>query len=447
MSTHTGAKVKPIEIKSGETLSDTPQRGRLARFLIALFKLALPLAALAAGYMVFDYLRASKPTVAQHPPREQVWTVSTVPVERLDYQPMLRLYGQTVAGRKVELRSLVAGEIVAVSDNLREGAPVQAGEVLLEIDQFDYQGALEEARANLAEAEAKLGESAARIASERDALARASEQLELARRDLERARELRGRGTLSERAVDDRVLVVSQREQAVEQRTNNLRIEEAREQQQRAANARLEWRVRQAERNLADTKLTAPFDAYVQGVAAQVGRTLNANDVIATLLDRTWIEVRFSLSDQQFGRILEGDGDIVGRPVSVNWRIGSEPVTYAGTIERIAPQIASESGGVDVYARLRGNSHLAALRSGAFVEVEIPDRVYRGVARLPDTAIYGTDRIYVIKDGRLAARQVDVVGYDGADVLVRGELTDGERVIVSRISEAGEGLLVEEVGQ
>jgi RND family efflux transporter MFP subunit len=360
---------------------------------------------------------------------------------------MLRLYGQTVAGRKVELRSLVAGEIVAVSDNLREGAPVQAGEVLLEIDQFDYQGALEEARANLAEAEAKLGESAARIASERDALARASEQLELARRDLERARELRGRGTLSERAVDDRVLVVSQREQAVEQRTNNLRIEEAREQQQRAANARLEWRVRQAERNLADTKLTAPFDAYVQGVAAQVGRTLNANDVIATLLDRTWIEVRFSLSDQQFGRILEGDGDIVGRPVSVNWRIGSEPVTYAGTIERIAPQIASESGGVDVYARLRGNSHLAALRSGAFVEVEIPDRVYRGVARLPDTAIYGTDRIYVINDGRLAARQVDVVGYDGADVLVRGELTDGERVIVSRISEAGEGLLVEEVGQ
>jgi multidrug efflux system membrane fusion protein len=62
---------------------------------------------------------------------------------------------------------------------------------------FDYEGAVTEARANLAEAQAALVENEGRVALEKANLVRAGEQLEFAQRDLERAEELLGRGAIN----------------------------------------------------------------------------------------------------------------------------------------------------------------------------------------------------------------------------------------------------------
>jgi multidrug efflux pump subunit AcrA (membrane-fusion protein) len=113
---------------------------------------------------------------------------------------------------------------------------------------------------------------------------------------------------------------------------------------------------------------------------------------------------------------------------------------------RVAPEIAAQRGGVDVYARIDTSVQDAHLRPGAFVEVLLDDRTYPNVMRVPATAVYGTDRLYVIDNGRLSGRTIEVVGYDGADVLVRGQLDSGEKIVTTRITEAGDGLKVNEQG-
>ena len=138
---------------------------------------------------------------------------------------------------------------------------------------------------------------------------RALEQLAFAERDLDRASQLRESGAVTERTVDERSLIVSQRKQAVEQRRNALAVERARVEQQQAAIERLEWRLAQAEKNLSDTVLKAPFDAVVREENAAVGRLVNVNDVIAALYDRNALEVRLTLSDNQYGRILSDTRD------------------------------------------------------------------------------------------------------------------------------------------
>ena len=291
-------------------------------------------------------------------------------------RPDLILYGETIAGRRLELRSLVTGEVIRVSDALREGASVDQGDLLFEIDPFFLQGAVEEARANLLESTARLAEIEARIASETDALSRAKEQLGLATRDLERAKELQKRGSLSEKSVDDRALIVSQREQSVEQRQNNLRIEAARADQQRAVITRLTWRLNKAQRDLENTKIRAPFDAYVRAVGVEIGRTVSANDVVATLLDRNWLEVKVTLSDQQYGRIAQRGSNFSGRIVKIRWRVGANVVEFDGTVERVAAEIDSRSGGVEVYARIDLKETGSLLRAGAFVEIIAEDVEY-----------------------------------------------------------------------
>ena len=140
---------------------------------------------------------------------------------------------------------------------------------------------------------------------------------------------------------------------------------------------------------------------------------------------------------------------MIGRPVTVVWQAGDAPRSFAATVERVTAEIDAARGGIEVFARISDDAlRSAALlpRPGAFVEVSIEDKAYRDAARIPATAIYGTDTVYVVVDERLAPRRVAVIGRAGSDLLVRGELVEGERVVVTRITEAGEGLKVREQG-
>ncbi len=407
-------------------------------------KALAPVFVLALGVAAFAGLKATKPDVPQRPVREQVWPINAVQAEFSDFQPRIRLYGNTISGRRVELRALVSGEIEAAGAGLKNGGVVAKGDVLLRIDPFQYRGALDEAEAKLAEARAKYREIEATIASERDALKRSKEQLVIARRDLERAVPLVKRGAVSKKVADDRRMIVSEREQALELRGNNLDVQQARADQQRAIIAQLDWKLRQAKRNLDDTVLKAPFDAYVSAVSAEVGRIVSANDQVATLLDRDWVEVRFTLTNAQYGRIVSQQSDVVGRAVEILWQIGDKPVRYQATIERVAAEISAERGGVDVFARIRDPRKPVPIRPGAFVEVTLTDRLYSGVVRLPQTALYGGDTVFVVEQGRLQARKVELVGAAGTDVLVRGGLASGDHVMTTRLSKAEAGLRVQE---
>lgn len=413
--------------------------------LKALLQTALAFAILFGAFKGMNQLIATRPDVPKRPVQEKSYAVETTTVQQGDYAPLISVYGQTQAGREVDLRALVGGEIVEVHPDLKAGGKVERGDTLVVIDRFDYEGAVTEARANLAEAQAALVENEGRVALEKANLVRAGEQLEFAQRDLERAEELLGRGAITERTVDDRKLIVSQRQQSVERSENTLALEEAKVIQQNATVDRLEWRLENAQRQLENTVLTAPFDAIVRSSAAEPGRLISVNDAIVSLYDSSEFEVRLTLSDNQYGRLLADSGTVVGRPVDVIWNLGDQPVTYPATVTRIGADVVSDRGGVDLIARIDASGAAVPLRPGAFVEVAVPDRTFANSFRIPETAYYGQGTVYVVEDNRLQARSVNALAIDDGFILVRGDLNSGETLLVTRIPEAGEGLLVSDV--
>ena len=82
------------------------------------------------------------------------------------------------------------------------------------------------------------------------------------------------------------------------------------------------------------------------------------------------------------------------------------------------------------------------MRPGAFVEVHVPDRLYRDVVRLPESALYDGDTVYAVVDGRLEPRRVEVVVRIGTQVLVSGDLAADDMVVTTRFAEIGEGIKV-----
>ncbi|MFY0614431.1 MAG: efflux RND transporter periplasmic adaptor subunit [Hyphomicrobiaceae bacterium] len=417
-----------------------------ARLTRGFFQLLLPILVVAGGVAGYQYLKATKPEAPKRQAKPNVYAISTVPVEFGTVQPQLRLFGNTVAGRQVEIRSLVAGQVVVTSDDLRDGGKIESGATILSIDPFNFKADLQDNAAQAAEATARIAELKASLAVERGNLKFAREQAALARTDLNRAQPLLRRGAITERVVDDRRLILNQRRQAVTQMENNIKVWEARVSQQEATIRRLETARLRAAQRLSETKLVAPFNAYVTDVGAQVGRMVSVNDRVATLIDRDWIEVAFTVTDRQFGRLARGADGIEGRQVEVRWNVGDTPLVYMAKIDRVGANVSSQAGGVQLFARVDNPSQGVGLRPGAFVEVRVPDTEFSKVARLPSSAVFDGKSVFIIQDGKLASRKVSIISTEGSDVLVRGALQAGDKVMTTRLSLPGDGVRVKEVG-
>lgn len=367
----------------------------------------LPLLIVLGTLVIIFLLMATRPRIQPIPTSERVWPVDVIEAKYGTVQPQLSLFGEVVAGRRSELRPLVSGLIIEIGPNFRDGGIVRKGELLVQIDPFDYETALAEQRSILKEAQARL---------------------QMLRKDYERAVELRRENTVSEQFLENAELELIQQEAVVEQRGIS---------------------VTQATRDLRETRLLAPYDGVVNNVSANLGNQVSGfgNDKVADLIDTSRLEVRFSLSNAQYGRLLESSEPVVGRPVQISWQVGNEQMKYEARIERVGAEIVSTTGGVEVYAVIEAAEEQTNLRPGAFVAVSVADKAYENVIRVPESAIYGENVIYVIEDERLSERLIDISGYDGANILFKSagdpSIEQGDLIVTTQLREGGSGAKVE----
>ena len=409
----------------------------------AVSKVILPIILIAASLVGASYLRATKPEVIPSDDAETVWAVRAATIEHRDHQPVLDLYGELVSGREVTIRPDVAGEVIEASPKLSEGGRFAKGDVILRIDPFDYQAAVDDIEAQIAEARARRAELQATRVSENMMLELDREQLALVRRDVERYERLSGSRAASEKAFDDARIASSRQTATVSQREQSLVVLDARIAQQDAALQRLAVSKRRAERDLADTTVIAPFDGVIANVGAELGQRLTATDLIGRLIDDQQLEISFQLSFSDFGRLWQSG--LIGQKVSGRWTLGKTTFVLPATIARVVPTIDPASGGVTVFATIDDPHQGIPLRPGAFIEVEMQDRLYEDVVELPASALFGKDRVYVIEDDHLREMTVDLVAARGDVVLIDTDLVEGAEVVISRLAEIGPGLKVEVV--
>jgi RND family efflux transporter MFP subunit len=403
--------------------------------------IGVPLVIIAAGVGGAFYLKSTKPEIVSVPPSERVWPIETQKIKLGDEQPDWTLYGRIFAGREVELRPLVAGRITAVGRNFRDGGVVEEGELLVQVDPFDYQTFLDEASAQLAEARARHRELAAEYKGARNLLVHDEAQVKLRRRDVQRREKLRGSGAGSVKTLDDSKMALSENEQSLVDRRRAIDTYKAKLGQQNATIDRLAVSLRRAERDLENARLTAPFDGFLVDADAELGKRLGVGDRVARLIDARRMEVRFHIGNKRFSQLLSGGG-YKGRTARVYWGGREDLPPLNAVLERESSEIDTAGGGVELFARLTDLDKQSVLRPGAFVRVVIPGRKYENVVRLPEAALHNYDTIYLVEEGRLKSQPVTFVARVDADVLVKGDLREGLVVATSRFPEIGPGVKV-----
>ncbi len=406
-------------------------------------KAILPIVLLGAGALAFQFMVATKPEEKPRPVKPRIWNVAAQEVTLTTVAPEIRVYGTLAAARDVELRSLVAGEVLSVGPNFRDGGRLDVGDLLIEIDPFSYEAALSEKKSSLREAEAKLRELRATLASDKVLLERDQEILKLEERNLARSETLKKKGNISDKSLDTARTSLSRQRQQVAQRQAQLDIMGAKIGQQQASIDRLNVAVEVAERDLKHTRLTAPFAGYVSEISAELGKRLDARDKVARFLEADNLEARFHLSNRQYGVLLQSNEGVAGRPLKVVWSAGTKKMVFNGVIDRVGSAVDAATGGIEVFATLQNEGRAANVRAGAFVEVLLEGEKYPDALSVPDFAVFDDQSVFVVEDGKLVKRAIEVLFDNGAEKIIRGDLKAGEKIVTTRFAEIGPGIRVE----
>ena len=397
-----------------------------------------------AGNMVWSALEASwSEEPRQRPQRERVFAANVVTVTPETIRPVLSTFGELRARRTLELRASTAGEVIWLSDKVEEGGEVTAGDVLVRIDPFEAQSALDTASADLAEAEADLRDAERLLLLSRDEIKAAEDQVRLQTNALARQQDLLGRGVGSTAAVENAELALSSANQSVLSRRQAEASAEARIDQARTTLARRKISLGEAERRLSDTQIEAEFAGILGDVTVIEGGRVSAGEPLARLIDPTELEVAFRVSTPQHTRLIDENGVLVGADITASIDILGVDLTAKGTVSRESAAVGDGQTGRQLFARLET---APGFRPGDFVRVEILEPELRGVARLPSSAVDASGKVLVIGEGdRLEVAETRVVRREGDDVLVRARDLAGREIVAERTPLLGAGIKVRPV--
>lgn len=380
-----------------------------------------------AAVVIVTLMMATRPEPPDAVTEERAWPIATVSVEPREHRPRLQLQGFLESPRTVTLKAAVEADVARIEQY--EGESVLEDGLILKLDEADTRLALDQREGDVAELEAQQRIEQRRVESDRNELAIERELLELARREAQRLRDLSDQQHVSQsdleranRELERQKLAVSSREFAVDTAEERLQQAEARLKRARAARDR-------AELNLQRTDIRAPFDARVASLETAPGDRVAPGTPLARIYALDHLEIRAQAPSAWLPRLRASmnNGDLEAKA-----HIDGETVPL--TLSRLAGQAQRGQGGAQALFRVNGQDHDLVLGRFADVHVELspePDTYL-----LPFEALYETDRIYRVRNKRLAAVQVETRGRsplpDGRPgVLVHSPQLQGEETILA----------------
>lgn len=406
-----------------------------------ILKILLPLLILAAGFAVFKILKDTRPEQEAAKIQERVWRVKVETVQPSRLAPEIALYGRVQTPDL--LRMAASGQARVAEVAVRDGDTVTKGQLLVRLDERDFLPGLQQAQAEVAELQAQILSEKNRYASDRKALEQEHTLLALARDGVARAQRLTRQRVGSETDLDKaeetlarQALAVSNREMSIDDHPARLQALEARLQR---AHARLE----DLELDFERAQVQAPFDGVVAGVDVTAGDQVKQDAVLVRLyaLDGLEVQARIPAPFQTEVGAALASGTLLGAVADV----GGVPIPLR--LDRIAGE--AQPSGVDGLFVVERHAHL--LRLGQMLSLRLARPQRSDAIALPFQAVYGGERIYKLVDGRMHGVEVESLGgmndgNGGERLLVRSsELAAGDRVVVTHMPNAIEGLRVEPI--
>jgi len=405
----------------------------------------LPILILGMGYAGFKYLLATKPKSESIQVTEPSWLVATQLVTLSTRSPTVTLYGRVESPQSATLRApnfSLAANVEVDEVLIREGEQVFQGELLIRLENQESQLNLKQRSADLAEIKAQIELEKQDHRNNVLMIKHEETLLKLTQKSLTRVRQLNRQRVSSQSAIDEAQQAVEQQMLNVVRRRYQIASHQTRLAQLEAKLSRALAQYDLAQLELERTQIKAPFSGIVAQVFIAVGDRVRNGDNLLSVYDDNALEVRAQIPSRYQGAVVNTLKS--GQALMARTQVNQETILLR--LDRLAGQINQNSGGIDGLFHLHEKENW--LRLGQFLTLLLELAPEIKVLALPFEAVYGTNRIYKLVEGRMHGLTVERVGeqvnLDGkAEVLVRSQALElDEQVIVTQLPNAMEGLKV-----
>lgn len=367
-------------------------------------KVLWPVAIVGVSAAAALWMVLQEPEPGVRNPDPPVLLVDVVEVRRENVNLSVMANGTVTPRTQTTLVSEVTGQIIEVADNFESGGFFSKGDVLLRIDDRNYQAELKRAEAAIAAAQTKVTQ---------------------------------------EQGLSDYA-----------RRTEKVRTDEAatdlalRKPQLAEAKANLEFALADLEKRQGDLERTiirAPYDGMIKAKLADVGQFVSGGTRLAEVFAVDSVEIRLPLPDRELPHV-----DLESRPrVELLADLGEEVRRWHGAIVRTEGVFDDKSRVLYAVARVedpynrRGESWQYPLRVGTFVSAAIAGRDAEDVVVLPRNVLRSDDLVWTVGgNNELIPRKVSVLRADEDRIYVDGGLEGVSLVCLTTLENPLPGTVV-----
>ena len=361
------------------------------------------------AFLIIFLLNSFKPEASKRSIPETVVRVEAIQAKRSNYPIIVNANGTVQAETRGNLVAQIRGEIVAVSNNFRTGGAFRKGDLLIQLDQRDYQAELSGALAQLSQAEA--------VYRQEQATSKQAEQ------DWQRLG-----NTVP---APDLVL-----------RKPQLTAAKAQYDSAKAAHDT-------AKLNLSRTAIRAPYDGRIIERRAVLGQYVSIGSPIAEVFATDGVEVRLPISQEEFSQL--GLDDFISNAnadntsqskspfeVSITSTVGNQAYQWDATITQTDSTFDINTRQIDIIAEVRDPfgkvSGQPALKIGQFVSARIKGRTIEDVFVIPNKSIREGSYVYAIRDGKLAKQSITILWQDDQNALISSGIDVDESIVTTSLN-------------
>ncbi|MBC2712453.1 MAG: biotin/lipoyl-binding protein [Desulfosarcina sp.] len=409
---------------------------------------------------------ADKEEPQQKEIHESVRTMRVIKVPRTDLIPRAIGFGVAEPGRIWRAMAEVKGRVVEVHPELKSGAFISNGDLLIEIDSTEYKLAVAGLEAGIRQIRAQLSELDVEEQNTRASIDIEQRSLALAEQSLKRKQTAREKRAISGDEVDREKRTVLTQRQNIQKLKNTLALMPSERQLMNANLAVSEADLEQARLNLGKVSIKAPFDCRLAEVNIQEGQYLSAGESLFEALGIAVTEVVAQFRGEQLHKLftptqrrefnlnldMEQMRGHFNFKVTVRYQGGDLSAEWDAYFTRIREGVDSRTRAVSVVVAVdRPYEKIIPgirppLSRGMFCEVELQAPVRPDSVIIPRSSLHDGNTVFLVDEqNRLRRQQVQVAFAQSNFYCLAGGLEGGETLIVSDPSPAITGMRIEPV--
>jgi multidrug efflux system membrane fusion protein len=393
--------------------------------------------------------------------------VGVLQVQPMTIIPRVIGYGYVEPTERWEAISEVSGKVVAMHPELKKGAFISKGEVLLQIDPESYGLAETRGKATVMTVEAQIKELQQQKVNTERQLAVEREALTLTKRELERKRQLHKKGFVSQSELEQEEKSLLAQETALNSLINTLDLIPSKEKALLAQRDSNVSSLSELQLDLQRTEIAAPFDCRIAEVNVELDQFSAAGSVLVKAINISEVEIPVKLSPSQFVNLLslpKGGAEImtdginmdeirqmVGISAEVRLPMFHKEATWEATFMRTSESVDLETGALTVYVAVQrpyekiNPGVRPPLLPNLYCEVELKGQKRDGQIVLPMRAVH-SGRVYLVdEEKRLKTQAVTVEMVMGDFAVISEGLSPDNVVVLTDLVPAIEGMLLEPI--